>query len=54
MPVTKMRDDIERWQGIIDWLDEKMATPLTPRDFRRPLVQSPLHRLAHERDKPLS
>lgn len=54
MPVTKMRDDVERWQGIIDWLDEKMATPLTPRDFRRPLVQSPVHRLAHERDKPLN
>ena len=44
MPAAKMRDDIDRWQDIINWLDEKLATPLTPRDFRRPLVQSPLHR----------
>jgi chromosome partitioning protein len=54
MPAAKMRDDIERWQSILAWLDEKMTTPLTPRDFRRPPVQGPLHHLAFEQDKPLS
>jgi chromosome partitioning protein len=54
MPAAKMRDDVERWQGIFNWLEEKMSTPLTPRDFRRPPIRSPLHHLAVDSDGPLS
>ena len=34
-----MRAVVERWQPIFDWLEEKLETPLTPRDFRRPQVE---------------
>jgi len=45
MPASKVRGDVERWQPIFDWLEEKLETPLTPRDFRRPQVQRDIHQL---------
>ncbi|MBT8422538.1 MAG: ParA family protein [Gammaproteobacteria bacterium] len=35
MPTSRMRADAERWEPIIKWLEEKLETPLTPRDFNR-------------------
>ncbi|MGI9291317.1 MAG: P-loop NTPase [Gammaproteobacteria bacterium] len=36
MHKTKLHLDTERWQPIFDWLEERLETPLTPRDFKRP------------------
>lgn len=45
MQASKVRTDVDRWQPIFDWLEEKLDTPLTPRDFRRPKIQSDVHQL---------
>jgi chromosome partitioning protein len=39
-PNAKIRADVERWQPIFDWLEERLEIPLTPRDFHRPLEGS--------------
>ena len=36
MHANRLQLDTERWQPIFDWLEERLDTPLTPRDFRRP------------------
>jgi chromosome partitioning protein len=46
MRTSKVDRDVERWQPIFDWLEEKLETPLTPRDFRRPEVTTSIHQLA--------
>ena len=43
--IVKLHQDLDRWEPIFGWLEEKLDTPLTPRDFRRPAVQAPVHRL---------
>jgi len=45
MQISKVRSDLDRWLPIIDWLEEKLETPLTPRDFRRPQVRGEIHKL---------
>jgi len=45
MPTGRMRNDAERWDPIIRWLEEKLETPLTPRDFNRPLTSSEILQL---------
>lgn len=54
LPNARMKADAERWASIIEWLEEKLDTPLTPRDFNRPAMQSQVRQLAMpiERDKP--
>ena len=37
---TRVQPDMERWKPIFDWLEERLETPLTPRDFNRPDGQS--------------
>jgi chromosome partitioning protein len=51
MQAAKVRDDVDRWQSIISWLEEKLETPLTPRDFRRSPGYSQVHQLAVAADK---
>mgnify|MGYP003951895687 CR=1 FL=1 len=34
---AKILADVERWRPIFHWLEERLETPLTPRDFHRPL-----------------
>jgi chromosome partitioning protein len=46
MQVSKVRHDLDRWLPVLEWLEEKLETPLTPRDFRRPVVQGEIHKLA--------
>lgn len=45
MHTARSKQDIERWEPIFAWLEEKLETPLTPRDFRRPAVQTQVHQL---------
>ena len=45
MQLSRVRADTERWQPIFDWLEEKLETPLTPRDFRRPKVKTEAEKL---------
>jgi len=54
MQASKMRADVDRWQPIFDWLEEKLETPLTPRDFRRPEAQAEQHQrvVALDKDAP--
>ncbi len=37
--------DTERWQSILEWLEERLETPLTPRDFRRPEIPAEIRQL---------
>jgi len=46
LPASRTRKDLERWEPIIDWLEQKLETPLTPRDFNRPVVRSEVRQLA--------
>ena len=46
MPTVRMKQDAERWEPIIRWLEEKLETPLTPRDFNRPESASEVRQLA--------
>jgi len=54
MPTRRMRVDAERWDTIIEWLEEKLETPLTPRDFNRPEVSTDIKQFAMpgDNDKP--
>jgi chromosome partitioning protein len=57
MYATRIQLDTERWQPIFDWLEERLETPLTPRDFRRPEGPvSDVHQLAMSlaKDKPVA
>ena len=53
MQTTRMKQDAERWDPIIKWLEEKLEMPLTPRDFNRPQDSSEIRQLAMlmDRDK---
>ena len=39
MKTSRMRADAERWDSIIQWLEDRLEMPLTPRDFNRPAEQ---------------
>jgi chromosome partitioning protein len=54
MQASRVRQDLDRWEPIFDWLEEKLQTPLTPRDFRRPDVAPQIHQLpmVAEKGKP--
>ena len=46
MTGSKVQNDVERWQPIFEWLEERLETPLTPRDFHQPETGSgPVHQL---------
>ena len=45
MQASKVNQDLERWLPMLDWLNEKLETPLTPRDFRRPQINGEVHKL---------
>lgn len=53
---TKVMPDVERWQPMFEWLEEKLETPLTPRDFRRPQENGEVHqiRFPAEEDQPVA
>jgi chromosome partitioning protein len=52
---TKVERDTEGWLPIFKWLEEKLETPLTPRDFSRPHETTTAHQLTIpvEIDKPV-
>lgn len=56
MQPSRVRQDLDRWEPIFGWLEEKLETPLTPRDFRRPEAPVQIHQLAASNDsnKPLA
>ena len=35
MPPSRVRKDLETWEPITEWLNERLSTPLTGRDFYR-------------------
>lgn len=58
LPALRMKVDAERWAPIFEWLEERLETPLTPRDFSRsPSVSGEVHQLSlptgSSADKPL-
>lgn len=36
MPAYRLRKELERWEPLLAWLEERLATPLTARDLHRP------------------
>jgi chromosome partitioning protein len=54
MHTARAKLDTERWEPIFNWLEEKLETPLTPRDFRRHQAQTQVHQLSMQlpQDKP--
>ena len=56
MHSARVQQDTESWQPIFDWLEDRLETPLTPRDFRRTEAQSEVHQLtiALDTDKPVA
>ena len=36
MPPSQVRKDIAQWSAVTQWLERRLATPLTPRDLLRP------------------
>jgi len=53
MHSTRMDVDTERWQPIFEWLEARLETPLTPRDFRRPEGQSQAESQVHQLSMPI-
>lgn len=47
MRMPRVQRDIDRWQPIFDWLEDRLEKPLTPRDFSRPESGKPpaIHRI---------
>jgi len=55
MQASRVRKDADGWQPIFDWLEEKLETPLTPRDFR-PIdipVEPQRYSLVADKSKPM-
>ncbi len=46
MHTARMSPDTERWESIFKWLEERLETPLTPRDFRRSEIEPQVHQLS--------
>ncbi len=46
LPHSQAIKDIEGWAPLIGWLEQRMATPLTPRDLMSPLAAVPVTRPA--------
>ena len=36
MPAYRVRKELERWEPLLAWLEQRLATPLTARDLHRP------------------
>lgn len=36
MPPSRVRKDLAQWEAMTQWLERRLAMPLTPRDLRRP------------------
>jgi hypothetical protein len=41
LPPSQVRKDLESWAPLLGWLDQRLNTPLTPRDLRAPLAAIP-------------
>jgi len=41
MPPSRVRKDLAQWEPVTDWLEERLATPLTARDLMRPSSPPP-------------
>ncbi len=50
LPVSQSQKDLDTWAPLVAWLEERMATPLTPRDLMSPLSAVPVIRGAPESD----
>lgn len=50
MAASQVKKDVAQWSAITNWLEDRLAEPLTPRDWLRPSANRPLpgrrHRLA--------
>jgi chromosome partitioning protein len=40
MPPAQVRKDLEQWSAVTQWLENRLATPLTPRDQLRPIKKT--------------
>ena len=46
MPPSRVGKDLAQWEAVTQWLERRLAMPLTPRDLRRPgYVATPRRRL---------
>ncbi len=52
MPNGRVQLDVERWEPIIEWLEQKLDTPLTPRDFNRPMASPASEPVPHASARP--
>jgi hypothetical protein len=41
LPRSQTAKDVEGWAPLIDWIEQRLATPLTPRDLMSPLSAVP-------------
>ena len=49
MTVSRVGKDMAQWQVITDWLETRLAAPITPRDLRRPRRDGPTPQPARSR-----
>jgi chromosome partitioning protein len=49
MPPSQVRKDLAQWKAISQWLESRLATPLTPRDLLRPADAVPPQRRRRSR-----
>ncbi len=49
LPHTQTLKDLEAWAPLIGWIEQRLATPLTPRDLAAPLSAVPTVRSTLER-----
>jgi len=52
LPLSQTLKELESWAPLIGWLEERLSTPLTPRDLMSPLVAVPSPRPVAEPDEP--
>jgi chromosome partitioning protein len=45
MQTPRVQQDAESWQPIFNWLEDRLETPLTPRDFSRSPEPATMHQL---------
>lgn len=52
LPLSQTLKELESWAPLIGWLEERLSTPLTPRDLMSPLTAVPSSRPIAEPDEP--
>jgi chromosome partitioning protein len=50
LPVSQTQKDLDSWAPLLAWLEERMATALTPRDLMSPLSAIPVIRGGADND----